>query len=307
MLTTSLALHLGVVLGILFGHSLATTATVATASPAQTVSLILLGSENNPDLRQPVSVIPLAASLPVTTAPSPVPEIPPAPQAKSEPTAPPPSFALEANPNAHLRALPPESILSPAHAPHLDGHNGVVFLLDVSGSMYEPCAGSTRLTFARETLSQRLRALKDGTPFAIILYAESSKCSGPLVAASPATREAAIRFINRDVNCGGGTNLPDGLAWAKQLHVGSLVLITDGDLNMKLPELLSKARDLMGPEGRCPSLAIVGISPRPHTGDGDMLKSLADQQGGTYRAENFESDTELLTANRLSPGASSTP
>ena len=49
----------------------------------------------------------------------------------------------------------------------------MVFILDISGSMYEPYAGSTRLAYARQTLSRRIRALKDGTPFAITLYADA--------------------------------------------------------------------------------------------------------------------------------------
>ena len=93
----------------------------------------------------------------------------------------------------------------------------MVFILDVSGSMYEPYAGSTRLAYARQVLSERIQALKDGTPFAITLYAERTRTSGPLVAANNATRDAAVRFIMQDVDCGGGTNLPLGFSSAQKI------------------------------------------------------------------------------------------
>ncbi len=79
--------------------------------------------------------------------------------------------APEANPNANLPSAAPEAVLAPVPAPKLDGTKGVVFILDISGSMYEPYAGATRLTFARQALSERVLALPDGTP--------SPSCSTP--------------------------------------------------------------------------------------------------------------------------------
>jgi hypothetical protein len=208
----------------------------------------------------------------------------------------PPSFALEANPNAHVRPLAPDAILCPNPAPHLNGAAAIVFILDISGSMYEPYAGSTRIALARENLSRQIRALKDGTPFAVTLYALSACTSGPLVAASDATREAAVRFVMRDVDCGGGTNLPAGLTAAEQLHPGSLVLVTDGDLNMPAYVLSAKLRDILGSAGHGPALAIVGIAPREGQRAERLLQGLAEQQGGIYAAAQLGASTELVTS-----------
>jgi hypothetical protein len=168
--------------------------------------------------------------------------------------------------------------------------------------MYEPCAGSTRLGFAREILNRTIRALKEGTPFAITVYANRGCNSGPLVAANDLSREAAMRFIMHDFDCGGGTNLPAGLASAKQLHPGHIILLSDGDLNMGLIEILTKVGKILGPKDRGPALTIVGISPRPNTGDEQTLESLADQQGGNYQAEHFDG-AELLTEDKTEAGA----
>ncbi len=225
--------------------------------------------------------------------------MPPQPVIKAAPAtiAPPPvTLTLEMNPNANIRALPPEAVLSPSQAPHLNGHDGIVFILDISGSMYEACAGSTRLAMAREVLTQHIRGLKDGTPFAITVYSKTAKNSGPLVAASNATREAAVRFINEDIDCGGGTDLPAGLASAMELGVGHLILVSDGDLNMSLADLTAKARDILNPADHGPSLTVIGISPRSNTDDQALLKSMAKLTGGSYVAAQIGEQTPLLTS-----------
>ena len=132
--------------------------------------------------------------------------------------------------------------------------------------------------------------------------------SGPLVVANDATREAAVRFIQRDVDCGGGTSLPAGLASAEELHPGAIVLVTDGDLNISAFSLATRARAILGPEEHCPGLTIVGIAPRPNTGADQLLQGLADEQSGTYQTEQPESESPLLTsAASVSKAASATP
>ena len=203
------------------------------------------------------------------------------------------ALVAEPNPNAHLPKVEPEALLSPVPPPQLDGTRGVVFILDISGSMYEPYAGATRLTYARQALIRRVRALPDGTPFALVLYAQRACASGPLVAANDATREAAARFLMRDVDCGGGTNLPAGLVAARALHTGALLLATDGDLNISVPNLLLDAQEILGGEGRGPSIEIIGIAPRADTTADRLLQNLADQQGGSYGIDQTSDETAL--------------
>jgi hypothetical protein len=293
MLGVSLVLHGGAWAGFalsgVHGHS------AQVASEAEMPALVLSSEEMpaQPLPKRQLAVQPSAVSVPVaTTLPVPVATKVIA-HAAATPSA---SLALETNPNAHVRALPPEVALSPTPAPHLNGRDGVVFLLDISGSMYEPCAGSTRLEMAREVLSDRIRALKDGTPFAITVYAQTARNSGPLVAANSVTRDAAIRFIKEDIDCGGGTDLPAGLASAMTLATGNLVLVTDGDLNTTLAELMGKARSILVPDAHGPRLTVVGISPRPRTDADAMLKSLANLTGGRYVVQQTNEVTPVLTA-----------
>jgi hypothetical protein len=221
--------------------------------------------------------IPSTAPAPVTLAAPPPDEGLPA-LAKALPS-------TEPNPNAHLPTVPPEAALSPVPPPHVDSSRGVVFLLDISGSMYEPYAASTRLTYAREALSRRVRALPDGTPFAIVLYAQSAYPSGPLVPANNATREAAVRFLARDVDLGGGTNLPAGFLAAHVLRTGALVLATDGDLNIAPASLILRTQEILDRTKQGPRLEVIGVAPRAGTDAQRELQMLAELQCGQCEIE----------------------
>ena len=176
-------------------------------------------------------------------------------------------------------------------------HDSIVFLVDISGSMYEPYGASTRVALARELVASHIRGLKDGTPFAVVVYGETALESGPLRVATTATRQAALQFLAAADDCGGGTNLPVALLSARELHPAAIFLATDGDLNMEGRELLPRALQILGPSGAAPRFDIVGIGPRPHTDAQRLLQSLADQEGGTYQTQ----ENETLATSSAAP------
>jgi hypothetical protein len=215
--------------------------------------------------------------------------ISPQPAATAHPAPPPPA----PNPSADAKAAPkpaaaaptppasPEAVMAGGGGPRLSG-GGVVFVLDISGSMYEAYGGSTRLVWARKFLDRQIAALPDGMPFAITLYGETTRQSGPLIRASNATRDAAQHYLGEDYDCGGGTDLPAGLARAQELHPAGIVIVTDGDLNIADDKLMSEARRILGRPG--PQLAVIAIAPRRGTDAEELLRDLVHQQMGTYQA-----------------------
>jgi von Willebrand factor type A domain len=211
------------------------------------------------------------------------PDRPTPPPSHAQPP-PPPASALAQN--VPHPAPPPETapsaenILAGNGGPHLNG--GVVFLLDISGSMYEAYAGATRLALARKFIQRQIEALPDGTPFAIAMYGETTRRSGLLVRATPASRTAAEQYLMEDFNCGGGTNLPAGFDTAEELHPASVVLVSDGDLNMSDHVLLRETKRILGEPG--PQLSVFGIAPRGETYDAQQLEEIARQQAGSYHA-----------------------
>jgi len=300
MLVLSVTLHASLALGILFSHFhwFQDPASIPPESKQSTLTLIpsqILPEPQNLAPSQPVanSVTP---SLAKSFSPTPLARPQENRPADTKPT--PPPVMAEANPNANVPLPKPEAVLSPIPPPPLNSREGVVFLLDVSGSMYEPFAGSTRLNMARQELARRIRALKDGTPFSLIVYAQTARRSGPLVAATNETREAAVRFIMEDYDCGGGTNLPVGLASAQELHAGQIVLVSDGDLNISQIDLAANGRKLLGAPGHSPLLSVVGIAPRSTTDAERLLQGLADQQNGNYSVEQADGATSLYSSNK---------
>lgn len=289
MLAASVALHGTVATGLALNHFYSARMAASPESLPPTTIVLLSDEEvtGMPTLAPkrhatPPPVPAPSAAVAVSTAPPVIHKMvsisPPAPPA--------PTLALEANPNAHIRSLPPAAVLCPNPAPPVNSRDGIVFILDISGSMYEPFAGSTRLAMAREVLSRHILALKDGTPFAITVYSQTARTSGPLVAASDATREAAVRFIKEDIDCGGGTCLPAGLASAMELNPGHLVLVSDGDLNTSLTDLMSKTRDIIGTAGHGPALTVVPVAPRADSDAVALLKGIVNLEKGTYLNES---------------------
>jgi hypothetical protein len=209
-----------------------------------------------------------------------------APQPPTRPLPPPPPPAavipkLSPPPPTPQPQIPAsdEPLLAGNGGPHLNG--GVVFLLDISGSMYEAYAGATRLAMARKLIQRQIEALPEGTPFAITLYGETTRHSGPLVRASRASRSAAEQYLMEDFDCGGGTNLPAGFDTAQELHPGSIVLVSDGDLNISDDLLLRETRRILGQPG--PQLSVIGVAPRAGTVDAQQLEEVAHQQAGSYQ------------------------
>jgi hypothetical protein len=238
------------------------------------------GAGNGTEPAPPGPVVILSKEIALEDEPSHAPphETPPQPQT--------PAVAARSAPPPPL-PTPPQSMSSSAQqilagggGPHLNG--GVVFLLDISGSMYEAYAGATRLALARKFIARQIDALPNGTPFAIALYGETTLHNGPLVAADPAARLAAEQYLANDFDCGGGTNLSAGLETAERLHPASIILVTDGDLNVANDKLMKDARRILGQPG--PQLSVFGIAPRPNTGDEELLENLVRQQMGRYQS-----------------------
>ena len=167
--------------------------------------------------------------------------------------------------------------------------------------MYEPYEGTSRLALARQVMANRIRALRNGAPFCIIVYGERAERTGPLVLANDTTRDAAVNFINHDHDLGGGTNLPTGFSLAAELSVGAILLVTDGDLNMSEAELFPQVRRILGTAREGPALTIIAIAPRPDTDAKDILQDLAARQGGIYVLGQMGDVPDLLTSAKTGP------
>lgn len=109
-----------------------------------------------------------------------------------------------------------------------------IVIVDVSGSMGEP---PTKLRAAKEATAAAIDCIRDGVRFGVIAGNEWAKqvfpSTGPLVAASEASRAAAKAAVARSA-AGGGTAIGQWLTQAKSLFepepggIKHAILLTDG-------------------------------------------------------------------------------
>lgn len=236
--------------------------------PVLTISV----ATTEPILTPKPSLAVASKPLPFTPAATAMLAQPPLPAAVLQPrdfTPHPPVVIANTKPTAPAISIPKPS-----------GHS-IVFLLDVSGSMYEETEeGMTRNTAARRILNDLVNALPDREKFTIVYYAESAVVASPLLQATCSGKEEAGRYVAQEVSCGGATNFPAGLLAACELHPSRIVVLTDGDLNMGYSDIVQNCESAV--THGLPAITFLGIHPRIAHSDQELLEQLADRLDGSY-------------------------
>lgn len=109
----------------------------------------------------------------------------------------------------------------------------LVFLVDVSGSMY----ADDRLPLAKEALNMLVDELRPQDHVALAVYAGNS---GEILPSTPGTQKLKLRCALQSLAAGGSTAGGQGLRLAYKLaeanfqknHVNRVILMTDGDFNV---------------------------------------------------------------------------
>ena len=158
---------------------------------------------------------------------------------------------------------------------------GVVFILDVSGSMgmnYTPDA-RTYFDFFTEELRNAIQHLTAENSFGIVLFSSSAQSwQGTLLEANDKNKSDADAFLDK-AGAYGGTNLWDSLRTALDIpDVQSIYLMTDGDPTVG-ETLKTRIVDLTSEMNRNRRIRIHTIA----AGDvhGNFLEELAIINGGT--------------------------
>ncbi|MDD5260875.1 MAG: VWA domain-containing protein [Methylacidiphilales bacterium] len=159
----------------------------------------------------------------------------------------------------------------------------VIFVIDVSGSMYEKTGPVTRLKRTFDEIKQSVATLAPEQRFDIVLFASrvASMSEKPL----PATQEnkiRAIRFLNSDVDVGGTTDLGAGLSTALGMSPDIVLLLTDGEANTGSTTILAETRYLR--RKFCPNVEIDAVGFYLETGSvpEKLLLSLTNETKGAY-------------------------
>ncbi|MDR1304131.1 MAG: VWA domain-containing protein [Verrucomicrobiales bacterium] len=159
----------------------------------------------------------------------------------------------------------------------------VVFVVDVSGSMYEKTGTATRMARVFHELEQTVWSLGAEQQFNIVLFATRAVPLAP--APLPATAEhqrRAAEFLAGEVDCGGTTNLGAGLALALTMRPDLLILLTDGEADSSPASIESQVELLR--KRFCPAVRIcaVGFYLAPDSAPERLLRSLSGSTHGEY-------------------------
>lgn len=163
----------------------------------------------------------------------------------------------------------------------LPSGQSVVFLLDQSGSMFEPVAGTTRARLAMGQLFKWLDLVGNDNLFNIVLYARKVLTFQPTpITVSPTERKNARNFLRSENDCGGTTEFLAGLEAALNNKPDTILIITDGDLNLAPYVVLRGARELRQRLSPSTRINVLGVYVRPATGAADTLARLARENDG---------------------------
>ncbi len=157
----------------------------------------------------------------------------------------------------------------------------LVFLLDVSGSMYPP----DRLPLVRTALRMFADTLNARDRIAIVVYAGAS---GLVLPATPGDQKERIHQAIAELEAGGSTNGAAGIQLAYDVAAKSyiknginrVILATDGDFNVGVTSQGDLIRLIEEERGRGIFLSVLGVG-RDNLKDSTMQK-LADKGNGNY-------------------------
>ncbi|MDR1190153.1 MAG: VWA domain-containing protein [Verrucomicrobiales bacterium] len=159
----------------------------------------------------------------------------------------------------------------------------IVFVIDVSGSMYEKTGTVTRMSRVFQQVEQTVWSLSAEQKFNIVLFASKAVPFAPAtVSASEEHKRRASAFLAGDVDCGGTTNMGEGLTLALTMRPDLIMLLTDGEADSK-PESIKSQVELLRRKF-CPTSRIcaVGFYLEPESVSERLLRDLTTGAGGEY-------------------------
>lgn len=157
----------------------------------------------------------------------------------------------------------------------------VAVVMDRSGSM----GGKNKMSYARDAASALLAELDENDRFSFVTFSDRAEL---VVPSTPVYDRAGLTRTVRSVSEGGGTNLYDGLQiglnevreHASDGSVNRVIVLSDGIANIGVtdPEALAAAAARYSADGVTVSTMGLGLDFNE-----DLLSSMSDRSGGTYR------------------------
>jgi hypothetical protein len=162
----------------------------------------------------------------------------------------------------------------------------VVFVVDHSGSMLDT------FDFLRQELKERMGKLSPAQAFAIVMFSETVDAAYPgkekappetLAHGTPAEKKAAELFLDGVRAAGQNDGLinpfDQAMTAAFKLKPEVIFLLSDGEADPKLADVVAKLNKAAGGKVRVHTIAYLKVSDKGET----TLKTIAKENGGTFK------------------------
>jgi len=177
--------------------------------------------------------------------------------------------------------------------------SNLVFLIDVSGSMFEP----NKLPLLKKAFGLMVDQLSARDRVSIVVYAGNA---GVVLDSTPGDQKAKIRGVLDNLEAGGSTNGAQGIERAYQIAhdhfikggINRVVLATDGDFNVGVVNFESLLD--MAKRERSSGIALTTLG----FGDGNyndqLMEQLADAGNGNYAYVDTLNEARKVLVSELS-------
>ncbi|MES2307970.1 MAG: VWA domain-containing protein [Verrucomicrobiota bacterium] len=163
----------------------------------------------------------------------------------------------------------------------------VVFLIDVSGTMWNEIDGRWGFQIAQDEVARSISAMPPEMSFNIVYYSdETSSMASALVPATHEYKELARRFLALKPNLSGATDFFKGLQGAFEQGPEAVFIFTDGEMDVprwKVPSRFDALREKTGPSIH---LFGVGFFYEKNQECLDLLQKICFLSGGDFKLYN---------------------
>lgn len=160
----------------------------------------------------------------------------------------------------------------------------VVFLIDVSGTMWNEIEGRWGFQVAQEEVIRCVKAMPPEMFFNVIYYSDSTAImTSNLVAATPENKEMARRFLNMKPNLSGATDFFKGIQSAFQQRPQSIFIFTDGEMDIPRWKILSQMDSLKEEMRQSIPIFGIGFFYEKNQESLDLLQKICFSTGGDFK------------------------
>ena len=176
----------------------------------------------------------------------------------------------------------------------------VIFLIDVSGTMWKEIEGKYGYQLAQEEVMYSIKRMPPEIFFNIIYYSDStSMMAQELIASTPENKELARRFLKQKPTLSGATDFFKGLQVSFEQRPESIFIFTDGETDIPRWKIQNRIDELKEKVGRSIPLFGIGFFYEKNQESLDILQKICFITGGDFKLYLSYSPSIIKTEKQM--------